>query len=366
MRDTRRASTKNFNRRGRGRAHALLPASLVPLLALGMAIATTPATAQDFFAGKTLTIIAGTGAGGGHDIFARMLARHLPRHIPGGPTVIVQNMPGAGGKRATDFIYNGAPKDGTTIGGVFPGPILSPLLEAGAKERYDPLKFHYIGSGDSDSRICAVLKTSKIMSFKDLLALPQPAAFGASSPGGSTHDYAHMAANLAGAKIKVVTGYQGTPPVSLGMERGELDGLCGWGWSIFKSERSNWKETNPFRFLVQMSITPEPELVALGVPDFTPMLTGDKRKAAELIISQQAFSRPYIAPPETPADRISILRTAFSAALEDPMLVADFAKVQIVNKPIDGASLQKMVQAAYATPADIVAIAQAAQKPVER
>ncbi len=320
-----------------------------------------PATAQDFYAGKTVNIIAGTGPGGGHDIFARMIARHLPRYIPGAPTIIVQNMPGAGGKRATDFIYNGAPKDGTTIAGVFPGPILGPLLEDGAKERYDPLKFQYIGSGDTDTRICATLKTSKIKSFKDLMTTE--AVFGSSAPGGSTHDYAWMIGNLGGAKVRVVTGYQGTPPITLAMERGEVDGVCGWGWSIFKSERTGWKESNPFQFILQTSISPDPELTALGVPDFSTFVDGDRKKAAELIISQQAFSRPYIAPPETPADRVEILRKAFMATLADAAVVAEFAKINITNKPLAGAELQALVKRLYATDEKIVALARAAQKP---
>ena len=336
-------------------------AAMIAVALAATQVAPPPAIAQDFYAGKTLTVISGTGPGGGHDIFARMLARHLPKHIPGAPTVIVSNMPGAGGKRATDYIFNGAPKDGTTIAGVFPGPILGPLLEDGPKDRFDPLKFQYIGSGDSDTRICATLKTSKIKTFKDIIATD--AVFGSSQPGGSTFDYAHMAANLAGAKLKVVTGYQGTPPITLAMERGEVDGLCGWGWSIFKSEKTNWKETNQFNFLVQMSLSPEPELTALGVPDFATFVSGDKKKAAELIISQQAFSRPYIAPPETPADRVEILRAAFMAALADPALVAEFARINIENKPLGGAELQALVARLYATDEAIVTLAKSAQKP---
>jgi len=317
--------------------------------------------AADVYEGKKITIIAGAAAGGGHDIFARMLARHLPKYIPGSPIVIVQNMPGAGGTRATEFIYSQGAKDGTMIAGVFPGAIIGPLLEDGTTYRYDPLKFAYIGSGDSDTRICAVLKTSKITSFADLR--DTQVAFGSSAPGGSTHDYAWMAANLAGAKIKVVTGYQGTPPVTLAMERGEVDGLCGWGWSIFKSERTDWKTNNPFRILVQMALSPEPELTTLGAPDFYSFLTPDKRRIAELILSQQAFARPYIAAPDTPADRLEILRAAFMKALADPELVAEFAKINITNKPTPGDQLQKLVEQVYATPADIVALARAAQRP---
>ena len=335
----------------------------IACLLAAAALVPWPAAAQDFYAGKSLSIIAGTAAGGGHDIFARMLGRHLAKQIPGAPTVIVQNMPGAGGKRATDFIHNQAPKDGTAIGGVFPGAIIGPLLEDGFKERYDPLRFQYIGSGDTDTRICATLKSSAIKTFKDLLTLSSPAVFGSSAPGGSTHDYAHMSANLAAARMRIVTGYQGTPPITLAMERGEADGLCGWGWSIFKSERTNWQAADQFNFLVQMSLTPEPELTALGVPDFSTFVTGDNKRAAELIISQQAFSRPYIAPPETPADRVEILRRAFMAALADKELVAEFARINIVNKPMAGAELQALIRQVYATPADIVALARAAQKP---
>ena len=339
------------------------------LAALALAAATcaahgvAQAAAADFYEGKKLVIIAGTAAGGGHDIFARMVGRVLPKFIPGAPTVIVQNMPGAGGTRATEYIFTQAPKDGTMIGGVFPGAIIGPLLDEGGTYRYDPLKFAYIGSGDSDTRICATLKTSRIKSFTDLLT--NQVVFGSSAPGGSTHDYSYMAANLAGAKIKVVTGYQGTPPVTLAMERGEADGLCGWGWSIFKSEKPNWKTENPFQFLVQMAITPEPELTALGVPDFYSFVSGEKRKAAELIISQQAFSRPYIAPPGTPSDRVQILRSAFQRALADPELVAEFARINIVNKPTAGEDLQKLVAAIYASPPEIVALAKAAQKPAK-
>jgi hypothetical protein len=173
-----------------------------------------------------------------------------------------------------------------------------------------------------------------------------------------------MLTTLFGAQVRVANGYTGTPPVTLGMERGELDGVCGWGWSIFKSERSNWKESNPFHFLVQMSLTPDSELVQLGVPDFSTFLTGIKQKAAELVISQQAFSRPYITAPEISPERLKVLRDGFAKALADPELVADFAKVNIVNQPIGGEQVQKLVAQIYATPQDVVDEARRAIRPV--
>jgi tripartite-type tricarboxylate transporter receptor subunit TctC len=272
-------------------------------------------------------------------------------------------MPGAGGTRAAEYIFAQGARDGTLIGAVFPGAIVGPLLQAGVTFRYDPLKFGYIGSGDTDTRFCATYHTSKIKTFADLTSAKTPAAFGASGAGGSTRDYAYMAANLAGAKIKLVQGYTGTPPIALSMERGEVDGLCGYGWSIFKSERLAWVKEKKVNFLVQMSLTPDPELTEMGVPDFSSLLSGDKRKAAELIIAQQAFSRPYIAPPGVPAERIEILRAAFDQSLADKDLIAEFAKINIVNKPMKGKDVAALVAKLYATPKDIVELARAAQLP---
>ncbi len=334
---------------------------LASACALGAAMAPTGLAAQEMFAGKTITIIVASGAGGGHDIFARMLSRYWTKYLPGKPTIIVQNMPGAGGARAAEYVSTVAPKDGTAVSHTFPGAILSPLLDEAGKFRYDPAKLTYIGSGDTDTRLCAVLKTSKIQKLEDLRSAPS--AFGASAPGGSTHDYARMVATLAGGQVRVVNGYTGTPPITLAMERGELDGVCGWGWSIFKSERSNWKTSNPFRFLVQMSLTPDPELVALGVPDFSSFLSGIQRKAAELVISQQAFSRPYITAPEVPADRVKALRDGFQKALADPELIAEFAKINIVNRPVSGEAMQKLVAEIYSSPKEVVAEARRSIRP---
>jgi tripartite-type tricarboxylate transporter receptor subunit TctC len=332
------------------------------MLGLALAAPAQPAVAQEFFAGKTITIVVASGAGGGHDIFARMLSRYWPKYLPGNPQMIIQNMPGAGGARAAEYVATVAPKDGTVVSHTFPGAILSPLLEDGVKHRYDPAKLAYIGSGDTDTRTCAVLKTNKIKKLEDLKTTPT--AFGASAPGGSTHDYARMLATLMGAQVKVVNGYTGTPPITLGMERGELDGVCGWGWSIFKSEKPDWKTNNPFNFLVQFSLQPDPELVELGVPDFSSFLTGLQQKAAALVISQQAFSRPYITAPEVSSERLDALRDGFSKALADPALVAEFAKINIVNRPVSGKAMQKLVADIYASPDDVVQEARRAIRPV--
>lgn len=322
----------------------------------------TAAIGQDYYAGKTITIIVASGAGGGHDIFARMLSRYWPKYIPGSPSMIVQNMPGAGGARSAEYVATVAPKDGTVVAHTFPGAILSPLLDEGAKYRYDPAKLAYIGSGDVDTRMCAVLKSHKVKSLADLRDVST--VFGASAPGGSTHDYARMLTTLYGAQVRVANGYTGTPPITLGMERGELDGVCGWGWSIFKSERPNWKESNSFNFLVQFSLKPDPELTALGVPDFSTFLTGIKQKAAELVVSQQAFARPYITAPEISPDRLKILRDGFEKALADKDLVAEFAKINIVNSPVSGAEVQSLVAKIYSAPQDVVEEARRAIRPV--
>lgn len=327
-----------------------------------LALLSSAASAQDYYAGKSITIIVASGAGGGHDIFARMLSRYWPKYIPGAPSMIVQNMPGAGGARSAEYVATVAPKDGTVVAHTFPGAILSPLLDEGAKYRYDPAKLAYIGSGDVDTRTCAVLKTHKIKTLADLKGAS--AVFGASAPGGSTHDYARMLATLYGAQVRVANGYTGTPPITLGMERGELDGLCGWGWSIFKSERPNWKESNPFNFLVQFSLKPDPELTALNVPDFSTFLSGIQQKAADLVVSQQAFARPYITAPEITPDRLKILRDGFEKALADKDLVTEFAKINIVNTPVGGVEVQNLVAKIYSAPQDVVEEARRAIRPV--
>ena len=323
-------------------------------------IAVAPAAAQNFYEGKTINLVVGSSAGGGYDLYSRVLARHMPKHIPGNPVMLVQNMPGAGSGKAAEFTYTLAPKDGTTFAMIFPGIIVEPLLNPG-KFRFDPTKFEFLGSADSGSRLCVTHRTSKIKKFDDLYK--NVGAFGGSGPGSSTTDYAQMFANLAGVKIKVVNGYKGSHDTVLAMERAELDGICGFDSSSFRAQKPSWFNTPESHMIVQAALEPFPELTKLGVPHIWTYVTGDNRKIAEVILAQQEFHRPFIAPPGVSADRMAVLRKAFMSTLKDPDFLADATKMKLTINPKDAATVSALVKKMYASPRDLLDKVNKALKP---
>ncbi len=331
--------------------------SLVSAAALGA----IPAAAQDFYAGKTLTIVVGTDAGGGYDIYARAIARHLGKQIAGKPTVIVQNMPGAGSAKAAEFMYTLAPKEGTTIGLIFPGMVVEPLLQPG-KFRFDPTKFEYLGSADSGTRLCVTHKSSKIKSMDDAMKIPS--TFGGSAPGSSTTDYAQMLINLAGAKMRVVNGYKSSIDTVLAMERGEVDGICGYDSSSFKSQKPEWYNTPEAHMIQQAGLAPNEELLKLGVPSIWDHIKGENRTIAEVVIAQQEFHRPFLAPPGVVPAQLAILRKAFMATLVDKEFLADATKMKLSITPKDAETVTALVKKMFASPPDLVAKVNKALKPL--
>jgi tripartite-type tricarboxylate transporter receptor subunit TctC len=326
------------------------------------ALAGATAQAADYYAGKTIEFVVGGDAGGGYDIYARTVARHINRHIPGVPNVIVKNMPGAGSTRAAIYISTVAPKDGGSLGALMPGAIIDPLLDEKPNVQFDPTKVVYIGTADSGVRVCATFQNSKIKTFED--AQNQKTILGASAAGGATRDYAFLLNKTAGAKFEVVSGYQGTVDIALAMERGEVDGMCGWDWSSVKSQKSDWVRDKKLNVLVQISLNPEPDLTKMGIPQLWKYVTKeDDRKVAELVISQQVFQRSYIAPPGTPNEQIKILRAAFDATMTDPQFLADAEKMKISITPLPGAKVQALIEKLYVTPKDLVERAKAVIKP---
>lgn len=323
-----------------------------PLLGLGCALAAVPAAAQDFYAGKTLTVIAGSGVGGGFDLYARAVARHIVKHLPGKPNAIVQNMPGAGSMKATEFIYTHAPKDGTAFAIVFPGAIVEPLLGGREKFRFDPPKLEYLGSANSGARLCITFHTSKVKTFED--AQRMTATMGGSAPGDSTTDYTLMLNALAGAKFKSIQGYKSTSETLLAVERGEVDGLCGLDASSFQAQRPAWYGTKLSNMLIQVSLEPKPDLTKLGAPSVWKYVPEANRKVMELILAQQEFHRPFIAPPGTPAPRLAELRKAFDATMNDAEFLADAKRQNLDIAPKSAEVVTKLVHDMYAAPADIV------------
>jgi tripartite-type tricarboxylate transporter receptor subunit TctC len=321
-----------------------------------------PARAAEFYAGKTIDLMIGGDVGGGYDIYARTLARHLVRHIPGNPTIVPRNMPGAGSGRAATHIASVAPKDGTAIGAIFPGVIVAPLLEARAQSLFDPTKLEYLGSADSGTRVCATFHTSKVKTYED--ALQQKTVLGASAAGGSTRDYGAFLKKLTGMKAEIVSGYKGTADIMLAMERGEVDGLCGLDWSSLKSQKPDWLRDNKLNILVQMGIDPDPELTQKRVPEVWRFVKDDEtRQVIELIVAQQIFGRPYIAPPGTAPEQIKILRAAFMATTRDKQFLEEAEKARIDITPSSGERVQEIVHKLYASPKHVVERAKDAIQP---
>jgi tripartite-type tricarboxylate transporter receptor subunit TctC len=309
----------------------------------------TSADAADFYAGKTIDLVVGNAPGGGFDIYGRIIAQHLGRHIPGNPAIVVKNMPGAGGARAGHYISAVSPKDGLTVGAIMPGTIMGPLLDEKPDTSFDPAKVAYLGTANTGTYICVTYAGAKTRTFDQ--ALSQKTIMGAIAAGNSVTDIAHLLKNLTGAQFELVPGYKGTVEVTLAIERGELDGVCGWNWSSAKSQKPDWISAHKLNFLAQIGLEPNAELTSLGAPEIWPYIKDDEsRKVAEVVISQQAFERPYFTAQGLPADRLALLRAGFEATMRDPQFAADARRIGLDVSPMSGTQLQDIVQKLYDTP----------------
>ena len=324
--------------------------------ALTLAGGIGPAQAQDvasFYKGKQVSIIVGSSAGGGYDLYGRLLSRHMGKHLPGNPVFVVSNMPGAGGNVAAAHIANVAPKDGTVIGAIFMGTVVEPLFTTTKRTTHHPTKFHYIGSANTDYYVCLVRGDAQVKTFEDLF--DKELVVGGSAGGASTRDFPLMLRNVLGAKFKIVAGYPGTREINLAIQRNEVQGGCGQTWSSVTSLYKQEFAEGRIKPLVQEDVAGSPELNKLGVPLARSFAkTEEQRQILDLYYSQTAFSRPYVVAMETPADRVAALRTAFMATMKDPELVAEAKKMQVDADPVSGEELQKKVERIFATPADIV------------
>jgi tripartite-type tricarboxylate transporter receptor subunit TctC len=329
---------------------------LSAIVAAFAAVSTSPAQSQDaveqFFRGKTINIYVGSSAGGGYDTYGRLVARHLGKQIPGQPTIVVQNMPGAGSNKAAGYIYSVAPKDGTAIGAIFPGAILQPLL-GDAAVQHDPNKFIYLGSANSDVYHCYSRTDAPAKSFSDVLQ--RELILGASNEGGTTRDLPAMMNNLAGAKFRIVTGYAGSKEIGLAVDRNEVHGACGIGWTGFTTLYPHWFEKKLVTMTLQLSVKGHAELNAMGVPLATQFARSkEDRQAMELVLSQGVFGRPFVLPPGVPQERTDALRKAFMAAMTDPALLSDAKKANLDLEALSGSDLQTLIASLYALPPSVV------------
>jgi tripartite-type tricarboxylate transporter receptor subunit TctC len=329
---------------------------------VGASSVSLPATAADYYAGKTIDMLIGSGPAGGYDIYGRALARHITRHIPGQPGIVVKNMPGAGSQRAAGFLVTRAPQDGTVLAAIMPGAVMAPLLEDKPQLLFDPTKVQYLGTANNGTRVCVGWAAAGLKSFDDVRGKELP--FGAVSPNESTHDYAYMLRRTAGAKYKIVSGYDGTTQIGLAMERGEVVGACGWDWASFKAQRSDWLRDKKVNVLLQIALDHNEELDKMGVPHVWDYVkTDENRKIVELVIGQQVFQRSYIAPPKIPAEPLAVLRKAFDATMTDRQYLAEADKMKIDIAPLGGAKVQEIVLKLHATPKDVVQRARQVIKP---
>jgi tripartite-type tricarboxylate transporter receptor subunit TctC len=331
-------------------------------VALALALALTaalPARADDvaeFYKGKRVNLIVSYGPGGGYDVYARVLARHIGRHIPGNPSIVVQNMPGAGSLRGANYLYNVAPKDGTVFGTFARNMAMLGLVKTGQNVQFDPLKFTWLGSSSSlanDAYVMIVRRDGKVKSIEDARrAGGPPIILGSTAEGTSSDAMAVLLREWLGFNVKVIPGYTDSGVLYLAMERGEVDGRTS-GLSSVRSNKPDWLKPNGFgRVMVvfgrgtrfaEFPDAPTARELARNEQD---------RNLIEILEMPYALSRPYAAPPEVPPERARALQNAFMATHKDPAYLADAEKVGIEVSPIDSAAIRNLIDQIARTPPD--------------
>jgi tripartite-type tricarboxylate transporter receptor subunit TctC len=313
------------------------PAAAGAILATSLlACAASADEIADFYKGKTLSLVVGHEVGTGFDIYGRTLARHLGRYVPGNPTVLVQNMVGASGLVAANWLYNIAPKDGTVMATFVHTVPLEPLMGTAAA-RFDPAKFAWIGNMEESVGVCGVSKASGIRNFDELMV--KETIFGATGATGPLGKFALAVKNLLGAKIKLVSGYQGSASVKIAIQRGEVHGICGLPMSTITSFWREDYESGAFKPIIQLSGRPHPDLRDIPrVDDYAK--TDEDRALFALIFGAQALGRILLSPPAMPVERKAALRTALMATMKDPEFLADAVKTQIDVSPMTGEEVE--------------------------
>jgi tripartite-type tricarboxylate transporter receptor subunit TctC len=338
------------------------------VLAAAVLLGVAPAWGQEaiaaFYKGRTLTIIAGSASGGGVDLYARLVSRHLSKHVPGHPTIIVQNMPGAGSLTAARNLYTIAPKDGSQIGVVLSNALFDPLMKGEDLKKYDPRKFNFLGNANADTVVCVVRRDAPVKKYGDVFE--KELVVGGTGPGSSLVDYPVMERNLLGVKIKLVAGYKGSNEIRLALERNEVQGVCGLLWSSAKQQYPDiFRDDGAIKVLVQEDVRGSPAIQNLGVPLIMEYAkTPQQRRALEAYLAQGSISRPFLLPPGVPSERVAALRRAFMETIRDPELQAEAAKQQLDTNPNTGEEVQASVEEIYATPPELIAVLRkAAERP---
>jgi tripartite-type tricarboxylate transporter receptor subunit TctC len=309
----------------------------------------------DFYTGKTIRVQVGFAPGGGYDIYARTLARHMPKYIPGNPAMLVQNLPGAGSMKAANYIYGVAPKDGTQFGTFARGIAIDPVLGETNGVEFEATKFNWIGSVANEVSVCAFMSSSNIRTWQDMQT--KKYIIGSSGAGADSHVFPMVLRNLFKLPLTIVAGYQGGgADLVLAMERKEIDGRCGWSWTSLLSQHKYLYDQKQIDLVVQLALQKHEDLP--DVPLVTDLTNDAKQKAAlRLIFSRQQIARPFTLPPGVPEDRVRALRAAFDATMKDPEFVGESKKAELEVHPVTGGEITSLLQEVYASPPDVIKLA---------
>jgi tripartite-type tricarboxylate transporter receptor subunit TctC len=329
-------------------------------VALTLLQVATAAVAQEpwTYHGKAVSIFVGASAGGGYDFYARLLARHIGKHLPGNPTVIVKNMPGAGAIVLANHLQTRAARDGTEFGALEHGTAFTSLL-TGARAEFDPTNLAWLGSMEQFTPIVAVWHTSAIHSADDLTT--KPMTVGSSGAGSTTSGYPHSLNAILGTKMKVIGGYPGSAEINLAIERGELDGVASWCWTCAKAQKPHWIADNKLRVVLQLAPVADAELKGKGIPTvFEWAKSDEQRQMLNIVFGSVGMSRPFAAPPELPPERLAMLRRAFAQAVQDPELVADAAQKNAEVMFVAPDVVETLIKNAYAANPELIVKVRAA------
>jgi tripartite-type tricarboxylate transporter receptor subunit TctC len=322
--------------------------------ALGAAAARAADPIADVYSGKSVQLVIGYAPGGGYDVYARALARYMGRHIPGNPSIVVQNMPGAGSIKAANYLYNIAPKDGTAFGGFSRGAFLDPLLGRADGVQYVAAKYGWLGSISNEVGVCAFRADSGVATWQDMQK--KSYVIGSTGAGADSDVFPTVLRKMFGLPMKVVTGYHSAADVVLAITRKEVDGRCGWSWSSMMAWNKDLYQSKAVNVALQLASQKLAEL-----PD-TPSIVevahdADQQAALKLILSRQTMARPYVAPPGIPPGRLAALRSAFDATMTDPDFLADAQRQDLEVRPVSGREADALITEIYASPPAVVKLA---------
>jgi tripartite-type tricarboxylate transporter receptor subunit TctC len=331
------------------------PAAYAALTAV--CVFAAPAGAADtdpFYAGKTIRVLVGFGPGGGYDLYARTLGRFLGRHIAGEPAVVVQNMPGAGSLKVVNYLFNAAPRDGTALATFARGIVYEPILGRPDGAQFEAPKFNWIGSIANEVSVCAFNAPRGIATWQDMVT--KKTLIGASGTGADSDVFPTVLRNLFALPMRIVTGYPGGAELVLAMERGEIDGRCGWSWTSLLARNRDMLTAKRITVPLQIALQRHEDLA--DVPTIME-LPGDPRRdaALRLIVSRQAIARPFAAPPGVAPERIETLRVAFDATMRDTEFLSEMHNLGLEVRPVGGAEVQSLMREIHTSPPDVLKLA---------